>query len=249
MKCHILRWNPNISSYTEQIHLNNINAILKGELKDFNWSVYNWQEVKGGDFWILQKVGTDEDGIAGFGQFAGLPYESNSWRKDGTKLYFSKLNVWCLIDRTVSKTLSAKELEKEFPEINWHGGHSGEMVSEEMSEKLFLKLFTHFMGNLGPNPVEAFDSSCEEDIQDNFIDFLKRMAPKFCREFYEKHDCVCTNCNKICNPKPKYKDVSFYYKCGGDSLSKYPENPTLKDLENYLELNAFCEEFDAEHEE
>ena len=248
MKCHILRWNPNISSYTKETHISCISHMLDGEYPKFNWSVYNWQEVDEGDFYILQQVGTEQDGIVAFGVFSSPVYVGNSWRKDGTKSHYCYLNLWALIDREICKKFSASEMEKLCPEVDWHGGHSGVLVSAETGEKIFLHLFMHLMGNLGPNASIAFDPEAD-DIQERFIDYLDVMAPNFYKHFYETHDCICTNCNKICETKPLIEDVSVFWKTGQTYYRHYPENPTLEDLEDYLTLDGYCSDCDAEHDD
>lgn len=250
MKCHILRWNPNISSYTKERHSFFINATLKNEFYQFDWSIYDWKEAESGDFFILQQVGTEEDGIAAFGLLSGPVFERKSWRKDGTKSHYCDLNIWAIINRDICKKFSAVEMEKICPEVDWHGGHSGVLVSEETGEKIFLHLFMNLMGTLGPNPAIAFKDIGEEDLQDNFVDYLDVMAPNFFKHFYETNDCECINCGKILDTKPPVEDVEIFWKTGQAYYRHYPENPTIKDLENYLVLNGgYCPDCDAEHDD
>ncbi len=248
MKTFILRWNPNISSYTLKNQKKDIKAILKGKLSSMDWSVREWEKIEVNDFWILQTVGTDYDGIAAFGTFTGRTTEAESWRHDGTKVHYAQMIVWAIIDRNISKKFAASEMENLCPKIDWHGGHSGIVVSAEEGEKIFLHLFTHFMGNTGPNPVEAFDRRYDTEIQDYFINNIEEMAPDFCRRFYESHDCICDGCNKVISPKPEFDQIYFYYKTDTEALSNYPKNPTLADLENYLAFYTECSECGEEEE-
>lgn len=72
MNTYILRWNPAISSYKKKAHLNLISHLKKGQLPtQFDWSVREWEKLKKDDFFILQQVGTENDGIAMIGKFAG----------------------------------------------------------------------------------------------------------------------------------------------------------------------------------
>lgn len=87
-----------------------------------DWSVREWEKIEECDFWILQTVGTDYDGITAFGTFTGKTSEDESWERDGTKVHYAQIRVCTIIDRTVSKKITASEMEKLCPEIDWHGG-------------------------------------------------------------------------------------------------------------------------------
>ena len=65
MNTFILRWNPNISSYKMQEHLDMIPHIRKMEFPfHFDWSIYDWHKAKDGDMQcdllkIFMKYGWD----------------------------------------------------------------------------------------------------------------------------------------------------------------------------------------------
>uniref|UniRef100_UPI0025F868EC hypothetical protein n=1 Tax=Treponema sp. TaxID=166 RepID=UPI0025F868EC len=117
MKTFILRWNPNISSYTLKDQKKDIKAILKGKLSSMDWSVREWEKIEVNDFWILQTVGTDYDGISAFGTFTGKTAKAKSWRRDGTKVHYAQMIVWAIIDRNISKKFAASEMENLCPKI------------------------------------------------------------------------------------------------------------------------------------
>lgn len=95
MSIYILRWNPAISSYKKEHHKDLVLHMNKGEYPlDFNWSIKEWENLKEGDFFILQQVGTDNDGIAMIGKFKGPCYESVSWKKDGSKIHYA--DMWIM---------------------------------------------------------------------------------------------------------------------------------------------------------
>lgn len=138
---YILRWNPNISSYTMRQHNRVLNAKRSGHyFQNTNWSVYEWKNVKPGDMYILLQVGTENDGIAKIGKFISLPYSGRSWRRDGTKVYYADMNVFDVFETEHNVQLPASVFESEFSQINWHGGHSGEMIDVDTAEKLLLKI-------------------------------------------------------------------------------------------------------------
>ncbi len=138
---YILRWNPNISSYTMKRHNKVLNDKRSGHyFQNTNWSVYEWKKVKPGDMYILLQVGTENDGIAKIGKFISMPYSGRSWRRDGTKVYYADMNIFDVFETEHNAQLPAELFESEFSQINWHGGHSGELVDSATAEKLLSKM-------------------------------------------------------------------------------------------------------------
>lgn len=146
MKGYILRWNPNISSWTDERHEQFMQVFIAENGAKMNWSVYDFEDLEIGDFFILQRVGSDCDGISGFGTFSSEPYTERSWkRRDGTNLFYADLDFALLLDRQKFKDnkidkLSAKNLEMQFPQIDWHKGHSGVLIPNELMENLIIAL-------------------------------------------------------------------------------------------------------------
>lgn len=137
----VLRWNPAISSYKMEKHLENVHHVKKMEIPNgFNWSVRDWQTLKVGDIFILLQVGTQCDGIAMIGCFCSVPYEEESWRSDGSKLHYADMEIFDAFNLEKEKEFRAENFEKDFPEIKWHGGHSGELLDEETFKRLFEKV-------------------------------------------------------------------------------------------------------------
>ena len=95
MNTFILRWNPNISSYKMETHLEVVEHAKKMEFpQNFDWSVFEWQKVKDGDMVILLQVGTDSDGIAMIGKIMGKPEADKSWRDDGSKAHYVYIEIF-----------------------------------------------------------------------------------------------------------------------------------------------------------
>lgn len=150
MKGYILRWNPNISSWTYDRHEGLMKALNNGEEITMNWSIYDFEDLEEGDFFIVQQVGTESDGIVMVGTFCSEPYTETSWKKkDGTNLFYADMNIDLMIDRNKLKVIpepgdkplfSAEELEVQFPEIEWHKGHSGVLIPEDLLEPLILEI-------------------------------------------------------------------------------------------------------------
>ena len=143
MNTFILRWNPAISSYKINSHLDIVSHVRKMQFpNNFNWSVREWENLKKGDTFILLQVGTDADGIAMIGRFISSPYEEESWRGDGSKVHYADMEIFDAFDLSEQKEFRTAEFEKDFPKIKWHGGHSGEELDEKTSKKLFSKIYS-----------------------------------------------------------------------------------------------------------
>lgn len=141
MNTYILRWNPTVSSYKKKSHLDLISHLKKGQVpSQFDWSVREWENLKKDDFFILQHVGTENDGIAMIGKFAGECEEGDSWRRDGTKVHYALMWIMETFDCDKKNVLPASRYEKLFPKIKWHGGHSGVLVEEKIGEKLIEQI-------------------------------------------------------------------------------------------------------------
>lgn len=137
MSLYILRWNPVTGNYRPSDHKELISRLKKGERPvNFNWSVYDWQSLEAEDTFILQQVGTDSDGIIMVGCFRDKCFEEDSWRNDGTRVHYADMFIWDAFSCGKKKVLSASHFERLFPEINWHGGHSGVKVDEDTEARL-----------------------------------------------------------------------------------------------------------------
>ena len=159
MNTFILRWNPAISSYKMEEH-KKICEQIKNEVVFYNWSVREWENLHAGDAFALLQVGTENDGIAMIGKFISEPYEGDSWRKDGTKIHYADMQIFYACDLDKKRSFRAVYFEKKFSDIKWHGGHSGEKLSEQVSEELIARIDFALKNTYG------FESS-------KFSDFLK----------------------------------------------------------------------------
>lgn len=193
MHLYILRWNPNISSYKTENHLELISHIKNQEQPaDFNWSIREYEELDKNDMFILQQVGTDNDGIAMIGKFKSACYENDSWRNDGSKLYYADMWIMDAFDCNNENPLPAKRYEQLFPEIEWHGGHSGVIVGEEKDDKVVNQIeddlikagiwkegeLDRFMAwdfgkeNAGKLLLSAKDLYMKEKTKDSFVNLV-----------------------------------------------------------------------------
>lgn len=141
MSLYVLRWNPKKSAHTKEIHLDLVNHLRNGETPDdFSFEVTEYEKVKADDIFIMQQIGTKNDGIVMVGKFKGACYKSNEVHKDGKKKYSGDLWVMDAFDADSENPLPATRYEKLFPKINWHEGHSGVRVEDDLAVELMTTI-------------------------------------------------------------------------------------------------------------
>ena len=228
MKLYILRWNPNISSWTYDQHEYLLQNILENDFDGMNWSIYDFEDLEEGDYWILQQVGTDNDGIAGFGTFTGEPYTSTSWKKkDGTNLFYADLYFDCIINRRKTDFLSAVELEKIIPEIEWHKGHSGVLVEDTaVVEKLILTIVKKVCPIREPNTLIAYECEGDNQMIEDLGDYIRDLCPVFKKRVIESKKLTYRDFKEGEVVEESFIDFEF-----DNKLSKtLPENVSDEDL-------------------
>ena len=182
-RLHILRWNPRISSYRPEDFDKDFKTFKDNERLELDWSVFNWKEVTHLDLFVMMKVGTNCTGIIWFGYLRYPPlqiqYEDGHW---GRTRYFQIAPMFMQrIERT--HLLTAEKLNREIPEVNWEHGHSGEMLSVEVTEKLAL-----FVGKELMFQEDNEDLKFDEFQQKPYVigDFLGYLCPKLKQKFIDE---------------------------------------------------------------
>ena len=134
-KTYLLRWNPTISSYTLNDYRNDMEEYPDGFRS--NWSIYEWEEAHKGDRFFMLRTGDDKAGIVYRGEFLSDPYEGDDWAgQKGKKRQYIDIGCYDFIPADNQSPIDIELLEKEIPEIDWRKGHSGELLSEEIADKL-----------------------------------------------------------------------------------------------------------------
>lgn len=138
---HILRWNPAVSSFTEDTFLEGLDRLDRDGTALTSWSLYDWDAVRPGDWAVFARVGGEDpatDGIAGICRMASPPYEAPSWRGNGTTDHYAEIDLRLLNAPAATGLLAAPELDALFPLIDWHGGHSGVPIPPDTAARLAL---------------------------------------------------------------------------------------------------------------
>lgn len=221
MKLYILRWNPTFSMKYD--YFNSMMDYLKTEeINDFDWSIYDHEELESGDMFILAQVGTeDADGIAGFGFFNTDPYAGENWKeKDGTNRFYADMSVHCLISHDEKKgkrnapqvengpkpgdliynddneiePFCAPTLEKLFPNVDWHKGHAGVLIPEDTVEPLILHLMRYTLPlKLSTDKIAFTEDNNANPLRTFFAQYINGLCPNFKQKIIDKNPLAYVN--------------------------------------------------------
>lgn len=138
MKTYVMRWNPGISSSK----IENFRAALKDWPQGFrgDWSIYEWESADIGDRYVMVRVGEGTNGVVYHGVFLSDPYEGRDWAGTSKRRHYVDISIEDPCDPD-APCVTVEELEAVLPEIEWRRGHSGELLTEEQSRKLWRLLY------------------------------------------------------------------------------------------------------------
>lgn len=134
-KTYLMRWNPSISSFKEEDFKECVKRENHGMFR-LNWSIREWEEARKGDLFFMMRVGDDKPGIVFAGQFISDPYPDDDWAGTTKRRMYVDMICTNHIKPGAAPRVSLEKLEKEIPEINWSKGHSGELLSKAVADKL-----------------------------------------------------------------------------------------------------------------
>ena len=133
---YLMRWNPSISSFTEQNYKDCFENAEDGKFF-LDWSIFEWEEARRGDMFFMLRVGDDKAGIAFNGYFLSDPYTGDDWKGSTKRRCYVDMVCQNLVEPDEKPFLSLKMLQEAIPEYNWEKGHSGELLPEDVCEKLY----------------------------------------------------------------------------------------------------------------
>ena len=133
-RTYLMRWNPTISSFTEK----DFEACMENRVHGMfrmDWSIYEWQEARRGDFFYMMRTGDDKAGIVFSGQFLSDPYPADDWAGSTKRRMY--VDMICYNAESGSAPhISLEKLQAAIPAKEWQKGHSGELLSEEITTQL-----------------------------------------------------------------------------------------------------------------
>lgn len=134
MATYILFWNPAISSYDQRRFIDD----FRENYGVGNWSFSEYEKIQPGDRFYMVRCGEGNTGIVMKGLILTESYESRDWSpKNRQHIHYADIYQNFTINPfDCVKLLGPDELTKEIPDFNWHGGHSGRLLSDDDARKL-----------------------------------------------------------------------------------------------------------------
>lgn len=134
-KKYLMRWNPAISSFTEKDYEACVENMEHGMFR-MNWSIYEWEEARRGDFFYMMRTGDDKAGIVFNGQFISDPYPSEDWAGSTKRRMYVDMVCRNPVAPGEVPSVSLAKLTEAIPSFDWSKGHSGALLSSDVAEKL-----------------------------------------------------------------------------------------------------------------
>jgi hypothetical protein len=135
-KTYLMRWNPAISSFKEEDYEECFDNMEDGNFH-MNWSIYEWQEARRGDIFYMLRTGDDKAGIVFRGFFISDPYIGGDWAGTTKRRCYVDMVCHNVVKPDEKPVESLEKLKKAVPKYNWEKGHSGELLSDDIAEKLY----------------------------------------------------------------------------------------------------------------
>lgn len=155
-KTYVLMWNPAISSVKMEDHVESIPNLLT---EHYNWSVYEYQEAKKNDRFVLIRCGEGKTGLVMSGIFDSNPYQAGDWSGKGRKVFYMDMTPNFIADPEKAKIITTQQLQEAIPSFDWSGGHSGRLLTEEQArkiEELLAPYLSKFVNNVDEETVNGF---------------------------------------------------------------------------------------------
>ena len=132
---YLMRWNPPISSFTEKDYEACVANMEHGMFR-INWSIRDWEEARRGDFFYMMRVGDDKAGIVFSGQFLTDPYPGDDWGGSTKRRMYVDMVCMNPAEPQAGSNISLEKLQKAIPSFEWSRGHSGVLLSNNVTEEL-----------------------------------------------------------------------------------------------------------------
>jgi len=208
MSIVILKWNPEVSSWSSYNHLFRLIKNNKEPDPKMNWSIYDHDKVKRGDNFFLLKVGHGINGIVDAGVILSKPYKSRDWSDEGrNNVYYSDIESRIILNHDTVPILTSEDLEAAIPDFDWYKGHSGVVLSEKQSVK-FLIEWDIFIKKNRKTFIEKIDSNKIDSIY-----WEKKELEKARKELESELFAKYGNEEKIsyCSVRMGPEDKTLYY--------------------------------------
>ena len=132
---YLMRWNPTVSTLTEKGYEDCLANRVHGMFR-INWSIFEWQEARRGDFFYMLRTGDDKAGIVFSGQFISDPNPDEDWEGSTRRRMYVDMVCQAPDESDSAPLVALEELQQAIPSITWTTGHSGVLLSEDEVEQL-----------------------------------------------------------------------------------------------------------------
>ncbi len=143
----------------------------------FNWSFWEYENVKPGDICYLVRCG-DEAGPHGVvlrGKIISGPYQDQDWAGRGRKVFYADWFPQEFIDSENGLPLAPEKLEELMPDFNWRGGHSGRELPEKY-ERILEDAWCGYIHTLLPEvDFQLFVNDRVRELTPQTLDFWKEI--------------------------------------------------------------------------
>lgn len=227
MNVVILRWNPEISSYSMDSFKNAMEEAKNTQKYRLNWSVWEHEKIQYGDRFFMLRVGKGKTGVVMSGVIMSNPYRGEDWSGKGRTTYYVNIIPDFLVDTEQGKHLSIRDLEKALPNYIWKEGHSGMVLNKSLGTKLewlWLNfLYNNFTKKFKKNfASNLFDSDCKS-VQKTYHYY---MAPLIQFELAKKRGAACEICGY--NYEKVFDLFSLNYKAIHNIYYFFPSDRLVK---------------------
>lgn len=134
-KKYLLRWNPSISSFTEE----DLKRCIENKERDMfrlNWSIFEWEEARRGDVFYMLRVGDEKAGIVFSGLFTSDPYPADDWAGSTKRRMYVDMVCLNSVEMAEKPLIPLDKLTEAIPAFEWSKGHSGVLLPNEVAAKL-----------------------------------------------------------------------------------------------------------------
>lgn len=189
----ILKWNPAISSYTMERFLEDLQDHM---FYDFDWSVWEHEQLVPGDRFFLVRVGEGNTGIVMAGSVISRAYKGEDWSGKGRETYYAYLEIADAYDSDRTPIITTEQLQEAIPDFKWDGGHSGLYLTDQQSEALEL-LYENFRLAQIKRFAEPDDEDLYDDIEEDELHISlesRAAAPAIAELVRRTHGPACKKC-------------------------------------------------------
>lgn len=134
-KTYLMRWNPSISSFTEEDYKECVATMRDGNFR-INWSIFEWEEARRGDEFYMLRVGDEKAGIVFRGLFISEPYVMDDWAGTSKRRLYMDMVCMKPMANDAIPPLSLSKLQESIPDFDWTKGHSGVLLSDDVAARL-----------------------------------------------------------------------------------------------------------------